>query len=205
MPKKTRAEAEETRERLLDAAEQVFLEQGVSRTSLDAIAQRAGMTRGAVYWHFENKSALFNAMFDRVALPMVELLGELNDSGEDVPFARLRELCRFALRKLVCDARHRRVHTILFHRCEQVDEINAIMGRRDRLHRESLASMTRYFGNAAARGDLRSGVTPELAARAVHVYMTGLYSDWLRNPQAFDLSEQAEALLDIVLTGLRRG
>ena len=56
--------------KLLDAAEYRFQSQGVSRTSLQAIAQRAGTTRGAVYWHFTDKTDLFNAMIERVSLPL---------------------------------------------------------------------------------------------------------------------------------------
>ncbi|MDQ4147691.1 MAG: TetR family transcriptional regulator [Pseudomonadota bacterium] len=204
MPRKTKTEAQATREGLLDAAEEEFLEQGVSRTTLDSIAQRAGVTRGAIYWHFRNKTDLFNAMLDRVQLPMIELLSELHDDDESAPCENLRKLCLFALYKLVSDARHRRVHAILFHRCEHVDEINSSVQRQNVLINRMLASLTRYFKGAARRGDLRADVRPEIAARAVHVYMTGLYSDWLRNPEDFDLQLCVESLIDVLLGGLLR-
>ena len=51
--------AELTRQRLIEAARQVFLEHGVSRTTMAHIAAQAGVTRGAVYWHFNNKLDLF--------------------------------------------------------------------------------------------------------------------------------------------------
>ena len=70
MARCTKQEAQITRERLLDAAERVFEARGVARTSLAEIAQAAGVTRGALYWHFKDKAALFNAMLDRVALPL---------------------------------------------------------------------------------------------------------------------------------------
>ena len=73
MARKTKAEAAATREALLDAAEEVFLEKGVARTSLEQIARHAGMTRGAVYWHFKNKADLFQAMLGRVRMPFQEL------------------------------------------------------------------------------------------------------------------------------------
>jgi len=62
MARKTKLEALETRERLLDAGEVVFRQRGVTRTSLAEIAAAAGVTRGAVYWHFKDKAALFHAM-----------------------------------------------------------------------------------------------------------------------------------------------
>lgn len=55
LARRTKEDAFATRNSLLDAAEQVFYEQGVARASLNEIAQRAGATRGAVYWHFKDK------------------------------------------------------------------------------------------------------------------------------------------------------
>ena len=56
---RTKAEAEETRNSILSAAERVFFEKGVSTASLDDVAKAAGVTRGAIYWHFSNKTDLF--------------------------------------------------------------------------------------------------------------------------------------------------
>ena len=47
--RRTKEDAQQTRESLLDAAECLFAERGVSRTSLQDIAKAAGVTRGAVY------------------------------------------------------------------------------------------------------------------------------------------------------------
>ncbi|MGL6253408.1 MAG: TetR family transcriptional regulator, partial [Billgrantia desiderata] len=81
MARRTKAEAAATREALLDAAEEVFLERGVARTSLEQIAREAGVTRGAVYWHFKNKADLFRAMLLRVRMPFEELVEEIGDPG----------------------------------------------------------------------------------------------------------------------------
>src|SRR5690606_16330307 len=63
--RKTKEEAEITRERLLDAAAQVFCHRGVTSASLDDIAKTAGVTRGALYWHFRNKTDLMEALWER--------------------------------------------------------------------------------------------------------------------------------------------
>ena len=65
MARRTKEDAEATRNALLDAAERVFYDKGVSRASLDDIAREAGTTRGAIYWHFKDKADLFNAMMER--------------------------------------------------------------------------------------------------------------------------------------------
>jgi len=68
MARKTKEEAAETRERVLMAALDLFTEKGYSRTTFADIAKRIGMTRGAVYWHFDNKPALLAALMDHVHL-----------------------------------------------------------------------------------------------------------------------------------------
>ena len=64
MVRRTKEEAQETRSQILQAAEQAFYERGVARTTLADIAALAGVTRGAIYWHFSNKSDLLQALLD---------------------------------------------------------------------------------------------------------------------------------------------
>lgn len=77
MARRTKKDALLTRSALLDAAECLFQERGVSRTSLADIARAAGVTRGAVYWHFKDKADLFGAMLERVTLPLEADMGRL--------------------------------------------------------------------------------------------------------------------------------
>jgi len=60
MVRKTKEEALRTRQLLIDAAIQQFALRGVANTTLTDIADAAGVTRGAIYWHFSSKSPLFN-------------------------------------------------------------------------------------------------------------------------------------------------
>ena len=60
--RRTKEESEQTRRQILRAARREFFLHGVTRTTMERIATAAGVTRGAVYWHFENKRDLFNAM-----------------------------------------------------------------------------------------------------------------------------------------------
>ncbi len=72
MVRKTKEEAEQTRKELIHAARRVFHQCGVSRSTLEKIAKAAGVTRGAVYWHFKDKAELFFAMREDVFSPLVE-------------------------------------------------------------------------------------------------------------------------------------
>src|SRR5690348_2828359 len=97
MPRRTKEEALATRASLLDAAELLFQARGVSRTSLNDIAQAAGATRGAVYWHFADKADLFNAMIERVSLPLEQALEEASAADTD-PVEDMRRALVHALR-----------------------------------------------------------------------------------------------------------
>jgi AcrR family transcriptional regulator len=109
--RRTKEEARATCHRLLDAAERVFLAQGVAGTSLNDIAMEAGTTRGAIYWHFRDKADLFNAMMDRVTLPLQAAASRLVESpeGEDA-LPSLRSAIRAALSLTVRDTRAPSAH-----------------------------------------------------------------------------------------------
>ncbi|WP_303295791.1 TetR family transcriptional regulator, partial [Escherichia coli] len=64
MARKNKQEAQETRQHILDVALRLFSQQGVSSTSLGEIAKAAGVTRGAIYWHFKDKSDLFSEIWE---------------------------------------------------------------------------------------------------------------------------------------------
>jgi AcrR family transcriptional regulator len=66
MPRRTAADAAVTRRTILDAGRVTFAEDGYQAATLDGIAQRAGVTRGAVHHHFGDKRELFVAVFEEV-------------------------------------------------------------------------------------------------------------------------------------------
>ncbi|MBV8627024.1 MAG: TetR family transcriptional regulator [Paraburkholderia sp.] len=203
MVRRTKEEALETRNRILDAAEYVFYEKGVSRTSLAHIAQAAGVTRGAIYWHFENKGDLFTAMFDRVVLPLDELKVASIDPGEPDPLGRMRDLCILCLRNTATDVRRRRVFEILFVKCEFVEEMGPVMARHQTDMREGLASIEQGLRNAMSKGQLPADLAPRRASRVLHSFIGGALRDMAILPDVFDVASNAERHVDAMLDALR--
>jgi AcrR family transcriptional regulator len=75
---------EETREHVLAAASRVFAQRGFHATSLDAIAEEAGFSRGAVYYNFADKEELFLELLDRRCAERAHDLREVfADTDED--------------------------------------------------------------------------------------------------------------------------
>lgn len=198
MARRTKAEAAATREALLDAAEAVFFEKGVARASLEQIARQAGMTRGAVYWHFRNKADLFRALLERVRLPFQELVDEIGEPGLDAsPLETVRLACQRGFERLE-RPEYRRVYAILVHRCEFFSDIDPI-AMQNEMAEESLGALIDYFSAAAGRGQLRDDVTPEMAAGLLQSCLGGLFHDWLRSPETFSIQARGMALVETLL------
>jgi TetR/AcrR family acrAB operon transcriptional repressor/TetR/AcrR family transcriptional repressor of mexAB-oprM operon len=205
MVRRTKTEAEATRESLLDAAEQVFLEKGYAKSSLEEIARRAGVTRGAVYWHFSNKADLLKVMALRVQLPLGELVERMqHDVPAPAPLATLRTLCLCALHGLARDERRQRVYTILLHRLEEGPGSVAALAYVRQAREQALMQLELLFEQARAVGELAPERSPRTAALALQAYMLGIYSSWLRSPASYSLADQAEAMVDIFFRGLSR-
>ena len=64
--RKTKEDAEKTRQHIIDAGIKVFSKKLYSVVNMCDIAKEAGFTRGAIYWHFKNKSELFMEIHNRV-------------------------------------------------------------------------------------------------------------------------------------------
>lgn len=203
MARRTKEEALATREALLDAAERVFQQRGVSRAALSDIAQAAGVTRGALYWHFKDKAAVFNAMMDRVTLPLdAELAGLLAADGD--PLVRLCEHLRRALHQIVHDARTRCVLRIAMQKVEHTDELGPVIDRHIQVHRLNAERERQVFERAAA---LRGCALPAPADQLAHGFYAmvhGLIYSWLLD-EGFDLEATAEASVQAFLRGVGLG
>ena len=203
MARKTKAEAAATREALLDAAEEVFFAKGVARTSLEQIARHAGLTRGAVYWHFKNKGDLFMALVQRVRMPFQSLMEEVSNADPTVsPLDAIRLACHAGLNRLEQPS-HQRILSILLHRCEFFSDINPIE-MQDEIAEECFDEMLLVFQLAQQQQLLRDDITPEIATRLMQSTLGGLFHDWLRNPDAFSLRERGGVLIDALMAILHR-
>ena len=143
-------EAAATRDALLDAAERVFRERGVAHTSLAEVAAAAGVTRGAVYWHFRDKAALFEALCERVQLPMEAMLASAGEIRQKDPLGALRALAVNGLVRLATDARTQAVFDVIFHKCEFAAEFAAV-ARTPARHRQRLPRQCRAAAEAGGR------------------------------------------------------
>lgn len=202
MVRRTKEEALATRHRLLDAAEHVFSEKGVSRTCLQDIAQAAGATRGAIYWHFKNKADLFNAMMARTTLPMEEVLHQIGDDVEQDSLDGLRGAIAGMMQNIASDERTRRVFEVAFLKVEYVDDLLEVKARQLQIQEQVVCQMARTLQACSERRALPLRLSPQVAAQGLHALVVGLIHIWLLAPEAFDLAQVTQETVDTYLAGL---
>ncbi len=201
--RRTKEKAAITREQLLDAAQNVFRERGVAGSSLAEVASAAGVTRGAVYWHFRDKADLFAAMCERATLPLETMLADAGSTPHADPLATLRELALAALTRLALDPRSQAVFEVIFHNSERTTELTPIAERKRRERRQCLVHVERVLLQAVTMRQLPDDTDTALAAQALHAYIGGIMHEWVFDPAAFDLATRAPAMIDAFFAGLR--
>lgn len=202
MVRRTKEDALATRHKLLDAAEILFLAKGVSQTSLQDIAREAQATRGAVYWHFKDKADLFNAMMDRVTMPLEASLEFLAHDEPAKPLAHICSATRQALLRIATDPQTRRVFEVATLKVEYIDELQAIRQRHLRVRDSFLEQIERSLRSAALNQTTALRLPPTAAAQGLHALIDGLIQNWLLDKDAFDLVEVGEQVMLVYLTGL---
>jgi TetR/AcrR family acrAB operon transcriptional repressor len=203
MARKTKEDAELTYAALLDAAEQVFFDKGVAQTTLNDIAAAAGMTRGAIYWHFKDKADVLQALIKQAMLPMEAMLVELDMCAETDPLGALRYMCIHALTNLARSTQQQRIFSIIFLKCENVGEVVTVM--EDKLERrdECMARVRRKLLKAVEIGQLPADTDVFLSQQVLNSFMGGTMREWLLAPKLFALDLAAPAMVDMVMAGLR--
>ncbi|WP_206995581.1 TetR family transcriptional regulator [Trinickia mobilis] len=195
--RRTAEQALRTREKILDAATRTFLQRGLSRASLSDVAGVAGVTRGAVYGHFKNKSALFEATFASSALPADPFLVEWRDNQDD-PLGHLKlELIRL-LGEVLSGGAARRLYSVIYSRCEVTRETRNIWKRVHADRRLAEQRIAVALNEAQSHRQLRDGVDVDHLAVFVHSCLMGFFVRSLGEPVSHAPGLVAERLVTLV-------
>lgn len=188
--RRTKAEAQETRQSILLAAERVFFEKGVSDSTLDDVAIEAGVTRGAIYWHFASKKELFLELYNSVPLPQADML-------ERLQLATTSQTCDTldCMEQTACDwldlfardEQRQRMLTILL-RTNYTDDFLAVMEAQQRLDEHHARDLESAFDQARRAGSVNSDWTAQSASRSVRWLIKGMCFEWLLFGKKFDLA-----------------
>lgn len=200
MVRKTKEDAAITRQRIIDAAREMFLLKGVSRTSLEQIASHANVTRGAVYWHFQNKAELFHAMREEVYLPLIDrmddtLLGNSDEANPD-PLGRIRKHLENTIHILDDDQTTRATYEVMMTKCEYVDEFADVLKSILNNCSGLVHKMEQAYAKAQEIGQVGTQLTAAELALDTHLFFSGLLHMWVKDTEGSLLRDRAMQLID---------
>lgn len=193
--RQTRADTERTREALLDAAEMLFWQRGPAIASVLDIARSAGLTRGAFYYHFKDKRAVFEALLERARAHERVLPDDLESRSGDA-LETLRDFCKNVFERFIEDQLQQRMFAIVMHRPEALGDLEPLARERREEICRSVHAYQRLLEWAEEDGRLAPGWTPRIAAITLYSTLIGLIDQWMRAPDRFDARNVGIACLD---------
>jgi TetR/AcrR family transcriptional regulator, acrAB operon repressor len=205
MARKTKEQASRTREAILDAAVQVFSVRGVSRTTLANIAKEAGVTRGAIYWHFKNKEDLLSALWEQLLLPFQPIARAGEDPDEPDPLGKMKATHLAFFASLKKDPRLMQLFRILMSKCEAVEDTGTLHLHRVNCHLEGQKKIEKVLRNAINKGQLPEKLDVRLGSIATIAFVDGLIANWIMFPDILDVKYEIPAILDAMIDMLRSG
>lgn len=199
--RRTKEDAELTRQALLKAATTVFSRQGYAATRLEDIAEAAKVTRGAVYHHFGSKAELFAEIIDNA-----DQMGDraiqraIQEGGTFLEV--VQRILIYTLQMLHDDSQYQAAMALLvFNAGDSPD----LLFMREKRMEHGLAAMEQvvdYFRRAVAEGAVRAGLDPEIAARAFMAYQNGLHMLALASPGILEAEKHGKGIAEIFVQGI---
>ena len=184
------------------AALDTFYKKGIAHTSLNEIAQAAGVTRGALYWHFKNKEDLFDALFQRICDDIESCIKEDSNNNNEQAWSSFRlTLTRFSER-LQHNELHYKFHSILFLKCEHTEQNEAVIAiakKHQSLWREKIVAV---LTDAVLQKALADNLDIDMAVIFIKSSLDGLIWRWLSSGQGFDLAKTAPRMIEIIIDTL---
>jgi AcrR family transcriptional regulator len=200
-PETRRRRKAERPQEILEAAFAEFSRNGYAVTTLDQIAERAGVTKGTIYVYFENKEHLFISMVREITKTTLDIVHGMFESHEGSTADLLRAQFSFIYQHIVEDRRRREVVRMLI---AEAPRFPALADRyHDEILRPCLDMLRQAIQRGIDRGEIRN--TSIINSPQVVIAPIALVDLWMMmfdNRQPLDLKAYFEAHLDLVLNGI---
>jgi AcrR family transcriptional regulator len=199
---KFRRRAEARPDEVLDAALALFTEQGYARTTVEQIARRAGLSKGAVYLYFPSKEALLSGLVERSIGPITGAAFDMIDAWQGDPRPAIGRFLRM-IGAALGDETVRAVPMLVLREAPAAPDIAGLF-RRAVLDR-AIPAVTGLLARGVAAGHIRA-VDPELTTRTImgpvlaHVILAEIFA--IEPEQGLAIDRLVENHLTILFAGL---
>ncbi|HUI96970.1 MAG TPA: TetR/AcrR family transcriptional regulator [Xanthobacteraceae bacterium] len=186
---------------ILEAAFTEFARNGYAATTLDQIAERAGVTKGTIYVYFENKEHLFISMVRELTKATLDTVHGMFERHEGSTASLLRALFGFIYQHIVEDRRRREVARMLI---AEAGRFPALADRYyEEIHRPCLAMLERVIRRGIDRGEIPPSAVVDCPQVIIApIALVDLWMMMFDQRQPLDLKAYFDAHLDLVLNGL---
>jgi TetR/AcrR family acrAB operon transcriptional repressor len=204
--RRTKEEAAATRAQILDAALRVFSRKGYSGTTLEDVAAEAGVTRGAVYWHFKGKADLYTALLQERTAKLGGLYEEALSPGggrSRSPLASLERLLIRSLEYLQEDPAYRAVMELSWFKTELSPELAAGFQQKIASTRRLVDMLAELIRAGIAAGEIAPTIDPHASALAAVSLLTGAMGMYLMDPAMLGSKATIKRVVQTFIRGLR--
>jgi AcrR family transcriptional regulator len=186
---------------ILEAAFVEFSRNGYAATTLDQIAERAGVTKGTIYVYFENKEHLFISMVRELTKATLDTMQDMVAHHPGSTADLLREAFRYIYAHIVEDRRRREVARMLI---AEAPRFPALTDRyREEIHGPCHALLDQVIQRGIDRGEIRpSAVTACPQVIIAPIAQVDLWIMLYEDRQPLDLKAYFDAHVELVLRGL---
>ncbi len=202
MARRTPEEAAQTRQQLIDTALQLFSRQGIEKTTLKQVAQEAGVTHGALYWHFRNRSDLLLQIHHAYELPFEAQYLEQRQGVQQDALAALRQYVSGVLAAFARDPAAAATYRVFYLAVTPVVDLAEVQRELSNNRALWLDQLKFFLKQARKQKQLRKSCSPAALAFALQAALIGLLQEWLRPNADVDLQAEGQTLLEILLAGL---
>ncbi len=195
-----RRKAERPQE-ILEAAFLEFSRNGYAMTTLDQIAERAGVTKGTIYVYFESKEQLFISMVRELMKATLDTVQDMFERHEGSTADLLRAQFSFIYQHIVEDRRRREVVRMLISEASRFPEL--ANRYHEEIHRPCLDMLQKAIQRGMDRGEIRrSAVTDCPLVIITPIALVDLWMMMFDDRHPLDLKSYFDAHLELVLNGL---
>ncbi len=186
---------------ILEAAFLEFSRNGYAMTTLDQIAERAGVTKGTIYVYFESKEQLFISMVRELMKATLDTVQDMFERHEGSTADLLRAQFSFIYQHVVEDRRRREVVRMLISEASRFPEL--ANRYHEEIHRPCLDMLEKAIQRGMDRGEIRrSAVTDCPLVIIAPIALVDLWMMMFDDRHPLDLKTYFNAHLELVLNGL---
>lgn len=202
--KKTKQENENTKQKLLYSALNVFNNLGYDKTRLEDIAQEAGFTRGAIYHNFGGKIQILEALIDEFGVRASVLVKKVY-SDNATPCQNIRIFIEQSLSYIEINEDYRKIQALtMFNNLRLYEELQYICKKISDDVDIYLAYLSDLLQAGINQGEIKENINIHATAISILGLVNGISTLWLINQNGFSINDYANSITESFLNGIKK-